>query len=463
MKQLFHGGLVINPDVQKKQDVLVENGRIAAVGESLYENVKYDNIKNEDYELIDISGRLLFPGFIDGHTHMHLEVANTVTADRFDTGTKAAVAGGTTCLVDFATQNKGETLSGALANWQRKAAGAASCDYAFHMAISDWNKDIYEELETIVANGVHSFKLYMTYDAMAMDDQGIYEVLRRLTQLGGIAGVHCENRGIIDARLREVQMRPGGRSNPADYPYTRPALAEAEAVSRLLKIAACANAPVIIVHLSTKEGYEEVQRARERGQDVYIETCPQYLLLDDSCYALEKQAARNYMIAPPLRGPKDRETLWQALREGAIQTVATDHCSFTPEQKAMGAGDFAKTPCGMPGTEERPALMYHYGVMQDRLTLGQMCLYLAQNLAKLYHLYPRKGVIAPGSDADLVVWNPDTEWTISAKTQQSACGYTPYEGTRVKGRAEKVYLRGALVAKNGRIQNPYLGTYIRAI
>ncbi|EOS25535.1 dihydropyrimidinase [Lachnospiraceae bacterium 3-1] len=339
----------------QRADVLTEGEKILAVGE---------NLKAEDAESINVSGKYLFPGFIDAHTHMDLEVSGTVTADGFDSGTKAEISGGTTCIIDFATQNRGESLEYALERWHKKAEGKASCDYAFHLALSDWNERVSQELEQVVEGGICSFKLYTTYEGMVVDDQTIYEILTRLKELKGIAGIHCENKGIIDARLKELMKSKGNRREVSDYPATRPSLAEAEAVSRILKIAACVDTPVIIVHLSSKEGCEEVKHAREKGNEVFVETCPQYLLLDESRYKLPGGEGRMYMIAPPLRGKKDQETLWKALAQGEIQTIATDHCSFTRQQKEFGEDDFAKTPCGMPGAEERPALMYHYGVMQ---------------------------------------------------------------------------------------------------
>lgn len=455
MKRLFCGGTVVSAAEVKKKDVLTEDGVIVEIGE---------NIEAADAEIVDVTGKYLFPGFIDGHTHMDLEVSGTVTADGFETGTKAELAGGTTCIVDFATQNKGESLAFALEHWHKKADGRASCDYAFHLALSDWNEAVKKELETVVASGIRSFKLYTIYDAMVVDDKAIYEILSCLKKLGGIAGIHCENRGMIDARLDEVLEEKGSRRNVADYPGTRPALAGAEAISRILKIAKCVDTPVIIVHLSSKEGYEEICRAREKGQTVYVETCPQYLLMDEQRYMGGDNAEnRKYMIAPPLRTKKDNEVLWQALSENQIYTVATDHCSFTMAQKNMGADDFSKTPCGMPGAEERPALIYHFGVGQGRITLEQMCALLSEHPARLYGLYPKKGVIAEGNDADIVVWNPKTEWTLRAKMQQSACDYSPMEGTALTGRAEQVYLRGTLAAENGRILAAGLGRYMTAL
>ena len=451
MKRLFKGGTIVNGEGMEKLDLLVKGEKILAVGKDL---------DFPDAEIVDVRGKLLFPGFIDAHTHMALEVSNTVTADKFDTGTKAELAGGTTCIIDYATQYPGESLRQGLDNWHKKADGHSSCDYAFHLAVTDWNEEISRELEEITKKETMSFKLYMTYDTR-VDDEEMYQILARLKELGGIAGVHCENHGIIQARLKETEKTKGNRIDVSDYPWTRPKEAEAEAVNRLLKIAKCVDTPVIVVHLSTAAGYREILRAREAGQTVYVETCPQYLVMDEEKYSLPAEEARRYMIAPPLRKKKNQEVLWQALREGRIQTIATDHCSFTQEQKDAGAEDFSRTPCGMPGAEERPALIWQFGVQEKRITPEQMCLYLAENPAKLYRLYPWKGALVPGADADIVVWDPHTEWTLSAKSQQSACDYCPMEGTKIHGRAEQVYLRGTLAAENGKILLENAGTYIR--
>lgn len=451
MKRLFKGGTVVSSEGMQDMDILVKGEKILAVGRDL---------AFRDAEVIDVKGKLLFPGFIDAHTHMALEVSNTVTADDFYSGTRAELAGGTTCIVDFATQYEGESLARAIENWHQKADGECSCDYAFHLAISQWNEEISRELEQVVKEEISSFKMYMTYDNR-VDDETMYEILSRLKELGGIAGIHCENHGIISARLKETVAKKGGRTDVSDYPWTRPKEAEAEAVGRLLKIAKCVDTPVIVVHLSTAAGYREILRAREEGQTVYVETCPQYLLLDESRYSLPAEEARRYMIAPPLRKKKNQEVLWQALKEGRIQTIATDHCSFTKEQKEMGREDFAKTPCGMPGAEERPALIWQFGVNAERITPEQMCAYLSENPAKLYNLYPWKGRLIPGADADIVVWNPDTEWTMTAEKMQSACDYCPMEGTKIRGRAEQVYLRGVLAAENGKVLEERKGRYVK--
>ena len=449
MKTLLKGGRVVSGDGWREADVLIEGEKIRQVGTDLSET---------GAQVVDVTGKWIFPGFIDAHTHFDLEVAGTVTADDFETGTRAAVSGGTTMVIDFATQYKGESLHKALENWHRKAEGVSSCDYGFHLAISDWNQDVSEELKSVIEEGTSSFKLYMTYDDMILEDKAIYQVLKRLRHLGGIAGVHCENSGVIKALVEEEKAR--GNTGPCAHKNTRPAAVEAEAVSRLLKIAALAGAPVIVVHLSSGIGFQEVKYARERGQEVYVETCPQYLLLDESLYDLPGFEGGRYVIAPPLRGEKDRTRLWNALRKGQIQTISTDHCSFTLAQKDMGREDFTKIPGGMAGVETRPVLLYTYGVTKGLLTAEQMCQVLSENPAKLYGVYPEKGCIAAGSDADLVVWDPEASWVLTRENQAANVDYQAYEGFPVKGRPAQVYLRGKLAAEDGKLVRKYEGKYV---
>lgn len=449
MKILLKGGAVVSGSGINMADVLMEDGKIKAVE---------TGIEAIGAEVIDVTGKLLFPGFIDAHTHFDLHVAGTVTADNFETGTRAALAGGTTMIIDFATQYQGESLEKALENWHKKADGNASCDYGFHLAISDWNTSVSQELENIVNGGVTSFKLYMTYDQMFLNDKNIYQVLRRLKEVGGIAGVHCENKGIIEA-LTEEEKKEGNLGVNA-HKKTRPAQVEAEAINRLLTIADLAKVPVIIVHLSSGAGYQEVIYARERGQEVYVETCPQYLLLDESVYDLPGFEGSKYVISPTIKKKTDSEILWNAVGKDRIQTIATDHCSFTTDQKAAGKEDFTKIPNGMPGVETRPVLLYSFGVLEHDLKIWQMCRLLCENPAKLYGVYPRKGAILPGSDGDIVVWNPDVSWTISAENQAANVDYCPFEGTRAKGKAELVFLKGRLAAENGRVVLEKTGAYV---
>lgn len=447
-KILFKGGSLVSAKGVRRADLLVSGEKIVAVGRHL----------SADAQTVDVSGKLIFPGFIDAHTHFDLEVSDTVTADDFDSGSKSAVAGGVTTVVDFATQNKGETLSDALNNWHVKAFAKSTCDYAFHMAISDWRDDVREELPAMFEQGVTSFKVYMIYDAMELSDREIFEIMTALKRYGGIVGCHCENSGII-GKLREEAVARGA-TEPKYHPLTRPGYTEAEAVRRFLAIARAADAPCIVVHLSTREGYEEVLRARRNGVKVYAETCPQYLLLDDSVYSAPFDSSSKYICSPPLRKPDDAKALWEALKRGGLDTVNTDHCSFTLAQKRAGQGDFTKIPNGMPGVETRAILMYTCGVKKKRITLQQMCAYLSENPARLYGMYPKKGVIKAGSDADLVIFNPRGDGVISSKTDHSRCDYNPYEGVRTTGRIEKVYLRGRLVCSDGVITLEHSGRYV---
>ena len=441
MRTLFKGGTVVSGQGTRPADVLVEGGTISAVGTDL---------SASGAQIVDCAGKLLFPGFIDAHTHFDLAVAGTVTADDFATGSRAALRGGTTTVIDYAAPDKGETLACGLAKWREKAAGRCACDYGFHMTIDDWSEGISREMGEMVDQGIPTFKMYMTYPAMMLPEGDLYRALKRLRELGCLTGVHCENSAVIDALIAEAKA--AGHMGPASHPRTRPAPLEAEAVSRLLRIAQVADVPVIIVHLSTREGLEEVRAARRRGQTVYVETCPQYLLLDESVYdAADYLDAARYVCAPPIRGAADRDALWEALKSGEIQTVATDHCSFTLEQKRIGREDFTKIPGGLPGVEDRGVLLYTAGVAAGRIDEAAMCRLLSENAAKLYGCWPRKGVIAPGSDADIVIYDPAAEGAITAADHIQNVDYDPYEGIPARGNIHQVYLRGTLAVDRGQV------------
>ena len=441
MRTLFKGGSVVSGRGVRRADLLVEGEKVVSLGRGL---------KAEADRIIDVAGCVLFPGFIDAHTHFDLEVAGTVTADGFASGSRAALRGGTTTVIDFACPDKGEPLAGGLARWREKAGGKTFCDYGFHMTIDDWGEDIRRELPEMFAQGISSFKMYMTYPAMMLGDRDLYWALKELKALGGICGVHCENAGVIDGMAAEAAAR--GELSPASHPRTRPPYLEAEAVGRLLRIAQAAQAPVVIVHLTNGEALDEVRRARKRGQTVYVETCPQYLLLDEELYAQEDflEAAR-YVCAPPLRARKEQDELWKALRRGEIQTVSTDHCAFTLEQKALGREDFRKIPGGLPGVETRGELMWSFGVARRRIGAARMCSLLSEDPARLYGLFPRKGILQPGSDADIVVYDPSGGHIIRAEDCVSAAGYTPYEGFAADGGIRQVWLRGRLAVEEGNV------------
>ena len=442
MKKLLKGGTVVSGTGMKRADLLIENEKIVRVGRKLE--------ADPDTQVVDVTGCLLFPGFIDAHTHFDLDVCNTTTADDFYTGSRAALRGGTTTVIDFACPNKGESLHYGLDLWHKKADGRTFCDYGFHMTIDDWNESIRAELPDMFAKGISSFKMYMTYPAMMVGDRDMYWALKELKSLGGLCGVHCENAGVIDGMIAE--RKNSGQFSPACHPLTRPPYLEAEAVSRLLRIAQAAEAPVVIVHLTNQEALKEVQHARDRGQKVYVETCPQYLLLDDSVYFNEdySQAAR-YVCAPPIRDKSQQALLWKALRRGDIQTISTDHCSFTLEQKDAGREDFTKIPGGLPGVETRGELIYSYGVAAKRISAQRMCLALSENPARMYGLFPRKGHLRPGADADIVVYDPGASHVIRADDCVANVDYNPYEGFVTAGGIRQVWLRGNLAVENGKV------------
>ena len=450
MKYLLKNGTVVSGSSSEQLDVLTEDEKIIKVAR---------DIQDEEATVIDVTGKLLFPGFIDGHTHFDLEVAGTVTADDFETGTRAAILGGTTFVIDYASQDKGgHTLKEGLERWHQKADGKCSCDYSFHMSIVEWNDRTEQEVQDMIDAGITSFKLYMAYPAMIVNDRDLYKILKKLGQCGCFAGVHCENAGVIDALIDDAHKE--GRFGPENHPLVRPDTMEAEAVHRLLVIAKEADAPVMVVHLTNQKAYEEVIAARKKGQTIYAETCPQYLLLDDSVYSKPDFQGAVYVCAPPIRKKEDQECLWKALADGEIQTVATDQCSFTLEQKALGKDDFTKIPGGLPGVQTRGTLLYTYGVETGKITREQMCALLSENPARLYGVYPRKGVIRPGSDADIVVLDPEEKSVISSKTHAYNTDNNPFEGFELHCGIDKVFLRGHLAVTGGKIAEEKLGTFI---
>ena len=450
MKQLLKGGIVVSAGASREADVLMDGEKIVAVGQGL---------SQEGAQVVDVRGRLLFPGFIDAHTHFDLDVCNTTTADDFSAGSRAAVCGGTTMVIDFACPNKGETLGYGLSLWHKKADGRTSCDYGFHMTIDDWNEEIEKEIDDMYAAGISSFKMYMTYPAMMIGDEAMYKALKKLKEKGGICGVHCENSGVINALIEE--KKAAGEMGVSSHPETRPDFLEAEAVSRLLRIAQAVDIPVVIVHLTNAATLAEVTAARRRGQKVYVETCPQYLVLDDSVYYNEDYSrAARYVCAPPIRKAEDCRALWAGLRKGDIQTISTDHCAFTLEQKDAGIGDFTRIPGGLPGVEARGELVYSFGVATRKISLATMCRVLSENPAKLYGMFPRKGIIAPGADADIVVYDPQADHILRAEDMVSKAGYTPYEGFVTRGSINQVWLRGRLMVENGHVIGDRMGQYM---
>ncbi len=442
MGLVLKGGRIVNDKITYFSDIKVEDGKIVEIGE---------NLNTENCEVVDVKGSYIIPGGIDTHTHFDLDTGATITADDFATGTKAAIAGGTTTILDFATQSKGKSLKEGLEEWHQKAKDKAFCDYGFHMAITDWSDSVCDEMDEMVELGVSSFKLYMAYKgSLQVDDSVIYKALEKSKSIGGIIGFHCENGDLvcelIDKLLKE------NKTSPQYHCESRPPILEAEATSRLMKIAEVTKAKVCVVHLSCKESLEEVIKARQRGVDVVVETCPQYLLLNEDKYKLEGFEGAKYVMSPPLRNVENNLILWKALQENQIDTIGTDHCSFNYKgQKELGINDFSKIPNGSPGVEHRIGLLYTYGVSTNKISINKMVEVLCTNPAKIYGLYPQKGTIEVGSDADLVVLNPNKTKVIKASEQVQNVDYTPYENYRLNCEIDRVYLRGNEVSRNGKI------------
>lgn len=443
MSLLIKNGSVVLPEGIVVSDLYVEGDTIAAIGPSLRQQAE---------KIIDASGKLVIPGGIDVHTHLDAPVGSTVSSDDFETGTRAAAFGGTTCIVDFATQSRGGTLHAAYDLWRAKAANAV-VDYGLHMIVVDVRNGQLEELDDLVERGVSSFKLFTAYpDALMVDDATILRVMLRAGKKEAVVAVHAENGSVIQYLVQQALAR--GRTAPIDHALTRPAITEAEAIHRVIALARIAEVPVYIVHVTSREAVDEIARARAMGVPVLAETCPQYLFLTKDDLARPGFEGAKFVLTPPLREQTDQEALWEALQSGDLQVVSTDHCPFFFEtQKKLGVSDFTKIPNGGPGIENRLQLLYHFGVNEGRMSVSKWVDLIATNPAKLFGLYPRKGTLQVGSDADIVIWNPDLKHTISAATHHMRVDYSMYEGITVRGNAETVVSRGEVIVE----QNSWLG------
>ena len=442
MSVLLSGGMVTTAARSQPAAVRFSDGRIVEIG---------DLAPRPREEVVDCSGCLVMPGGIETHTHLDLEAMGTVTADDFASGTRSALAGGTTTVLDFATQFQGESLTQGLQRWHKKARGQAVTDYGFHLAMTQWRPEFADEMAEIVEAGVTSFKMYMAYrDSMMVEDDEIYAALSASSRLGATIGFHCENGLMIDALVREELAR--GHTGAFYHQRTRPPELEREALGRLTMIAGLLDAQHYIVHLSAGETLEELRRARQRGSKVVAETCPQYLLLDDSLYGTPERddlEVRAYVMSPPLRAAENLDALWAGLADGDIQFVGTDHCSFNLHGQKDQAPDFARILNGAPGVELRLALLYTYGVARNRISMERFVAVTAENAARYFGLYPRKGTLLPDSDADIVVYDPRPSWTVSHDELHDNADHTPYEGRQIQGRVRDVFLRGTHVVRDG--------------
>jgi dihydropyrimidinase len=437
---IITNGRVVTASDTYASDVAIGNGRIVAIGQSLPpENAS---------RIIDAAGKYVLPGGIDVHTHLDMPFGGTTSSDDFETGTRAAAFGGTTTLIDFAIQYKGQTLRTAFDTWMQKASAKAVCDYAFHCIITELADAQLDEMNALVREGVTSFKLFMAYPGVFMlDDGSIFKALRATATNGGLVCMHAENGNAIDVIVQQALAE--GKKAPKYHALTRPTTAEAEATSRAIALAEMAGAPVYIVHLSCNDALEKVREARDRGLPVYAETCPQYLYLSIENFDVPDFEGAKYVFTPPLREKWHQEKLWNGLKSDHLQVVSTDHCPFCfKEQKELGRNDFTKIPNGGPGVEHRMSLIYSGGVAAGRFSVNRFVELVCTTPAKLFGLYPRKGTIAVGSDADLVIFDPNRKHTISAKTHHMRVDYSMFEGIQVMGMPVTVLSRGRVVVES---------------
>jgi dihydropyrimidinase len=438
---LIRNGTVVTAVDRYTGDVFVEGERISAIGSAL--TMQADRV-------IDATGKYLLPGGVDVHTHLDMPFGGTTSADDFESGTIAAAHGGTTTIVDFAIQYRGQRLHDAWETWANKADGKAAIDYGFHMIVTDLSDQVEQEMDALVGQGITSFKLFMAYPGVFMlDDASIFRALLRTGRNGGTICMHAENGGVIDVLVQKALAE--GKTAPKYHALTRPARAEAEATHRAIALAEIAEVPVYIVHLSTGEALEMVTEARDRGLPAYAETCPQYLFLSYDNYEEPGFEGAKYVMSPPLRPKETQDRLWRGLASNDLQAISTDHCPFCmKEQKTLGQDDFSKIPNGAPGIETRMSLVYDGGVRTRRISLNRFVELTSTSPARIFGLFPRKGTIAPGSDADIVVFDPEKKVRLSVKTLHMKVDYNPYEGREVTGAADVVISRGRVIVEGGR-------------
>ncbi len=437
MTTVIKNGTIVTHDLTYSADVRIDGGVITEIGPNL----------RGDQEL-DASGAYIMPGGIDPHTHLEMPFMGTYSSDDFESGTRAALSGGTTMVIDFALPSPGQGLLDALKMWDNKVS-RAHCDYSYHMAVTWWSQQVFDEMPAVVKRGITSFKHFLAYKgALMVNDDELFSSFRRLRELGAIAMVHAEN-GDVVAEL-SAKLLAEGNTGPEAHAYSRPAQVEGEATNRAIMIADMAGVPLYVVHTSCEDAHEAIRRARQAGKRVWGEPLIQHLTLDESEYFHPDwdHAARRVM-SPPFRNKAHQDSLWNGLASGSLSVVATDHCAFTTAQKRTGMGDFTKIPNGTGGLEDRMPMLWTNGVRTGRITMNEFVAVTSTNVAKIFGMYPRKGAVAVGADADLVVWDPEKSKTITAATQQSAIDYNVFEGHTVTGLPRFVLSRGRVMVKDG--------------
>lgn len=452
MKTLIQNGTLVTAEATFAADLLVENGKIAGIGHAL-------PTQGVD-RLIDASGKLVIPGGIDPHVHLDMPFMGTYSSDDYTTGTRAALFGGTTMVIDFILQTQGDTLYNALRTWQKKSEGKAVGDYSYHMAVTDFNPEVGKEVVAMIEKeGISSFKTFMAYKgALMIDDGQMMNLMRVVRDHGGLVTVHATNGDMIDALI--ARHKREGKLSPLYHYLSQPEITEAEASGRFADLLYYTGCPGYIVHMTCEGALNAVRRATLRNQRVLVETCTQYLVLDASLYEKGFEGAK-WVMSPPLRQPKDQEALWAGLNQGLVQVVGTDHCPFMWEQKKMGETDFSKIPNGHPAIEHRVELLFSEGVAKKRITLNKFVEASSTRAAQIFGMHPRKGTLSVGADADVVVFNPETKHKISASTHHMRCDYSAYEGMELTGKTETVLLRGELAIHNNEcLIQPGFGQFI---
>ncbi|RWM78912.1 MAG: dihydropyrimidinase [Mesorhizobium sp.] len=440
MTKVIRNGTIVTADRTWKADLLMQHGKIVAIGSNLH----------GDHEF-DATGCFVMPGGIDPHTHLEMPFMGTYSADDFESGTRAALAGGTTMVVDFCLPSPQQSLLEALQMWDNKTS-KASCDYSFHMAITWWGKQVFDEMATVVDKGITSFKHFMAYKgALMVDDDEMYSSFQRCADLGALPLVHAENGDVVAALSQKLLA--AGNNGPEGHAYSRPPEVEGEATNRAIMIADMAGVPLYVVHVSCEQAHEAIRRARQKGMRVFGEPLIQHLTLDESEYFNKDwdHAARRVM-SPPFRNKLHQDSLWAGLQAGSLQVVATDHCAFTTSQKRNGIGDFTKIPNGTGGLEDRLPVLWTTGVNTGRLTMNEFVAVTSTNIAKILNMYPKKGAIVEGADADIVVWDPKRKKTITSKKQQSVIDYNVFEGFEVTGLPRFVFSRGELSIQEAEVK-----------
>ncbi len=438
MSILIKNGRVVTASETYIADVYTEREKIIAIGK----NLKYDADK-----VIDARGKLVFPGGIDPHVHLDMPFMGTYSSDDYETGTRAALHGGTTMVIDFILQTQGDTLHNALKTWQQKSHGKAIGDYSYHMAVTDFNDDVAKEVvQMIEEEGISSFKTFMAYKGVLMIDDGqMVQLMKVVKKYGGLVTVHATNGDMIDSLI--AKNKAEGNMSPIYHYLSQPEVTESEASGRFADMLEYTGCPGYIVHMTCEGALNAVRKATQRNQKIFVETCMQYLILDASLYENDFEGAK-WVMSPPLREKKDQTALWSGINQGLVQVVGTDHCPFMWDQKKMGKDDFSKIPNGHPAIEHRMELLFSEGVHKGKISLTKYVELSSTNAAKIFGMYPRKGTIAIGSDADIVIFDPKKEHTISVETHHMNCDYSGYEGQKVMGKTETVILRGQVAIEN---------------